>query len=347
MVDTIYIEQAVAEHSRTQQIVARYPKARQIFVEKYGEVFNPNNQNFRLQKNNPSLILAAKSQARIQATPAQYETGGGAHYYFSHMLNCVYDCRYCFLQGMYRSANYLVFVNYEDFIQDLIGLANQHKDNDKPTWFFSGYDCDSLAYEPVTRFAEQFVPAFSDVPNAVLELRTKSTQIRSLLNRPAQDNVVIAYSLSPQEVAQSVELGAPSLDKRVKALKELQRHGWRIGVRFDPVIWHQDYQTHYRTMLESVFGVLQADKIDSVTIGGFRLPKGFFKIMSKLHPEHWLFSGGLAECSGAQKGMVAYQEDIEQEALSFVESQTAKYIDKEKIYTYYNSVIEQMVDKQS
>ena len=31
------------------------------------------------------------------------------------MLNCVYDCRYCFLQGMYRSANYVLFVNYDDF----------------------------------------------------------------------------------------------------------------------------------------------------------------------------------------------------------------------------------------
>ena len=31
------------------------------------------------------------------------------------MLNCIYDCKYCFLQGMFNSANYLVFVNYQDF----------------------------------------------------------------------------------------------------------------------------------------------------------------------------------------------------------------------------------------
>ena len=31
------------------------------------------------------------------------------------MHNCIYDCRYCFLQGMYRSAHYVVFINYEDY----------------------------------------------------------------------------------------------------------------------------------------------------------------------------------------------------------------------------------------
>ena len=292
MVDVIYIEQAIADHPRTQAIANRYPKAKRIEIERYGEIFNSHSQNFRIQKNNPSLILAAKQNKKVMPTPAQYETGGGAHYYFSHMLNCVYDCRYCFLQGMLRSANYLVFVNYEDFIDDIKVLAKKHKNDAKPVWFFSGYDCDSLAYEPVTNFADYFVPAFSSIDNAVLELRTKSTQIRSLLKRPSQDNVVIAYSLSPERVAREIEIGAPSLAKRVEALAKLQQHGWRIGLRFDPIIWHNDYLNDYHAMIKLVFSQLDADLIDSVTLGGFRLPKGFYKTMHKLHPEHWLFSAG-------------------------------------------------------
>ena len=30
------------------------------------------------------------------------------------MYNCIYDCRYCFLQGMYSSANFVLFVNFEE-----------------------------------------------------------------------------------------------------------------------------------------------------------------------------------------------------------------------------------------
>ena len=330
MVDTIYVENDVSDQSRTKSVLARYPKAEIVTLDHYGEIFNSSKQNFRLQKHNPSLILASKNGKRVMPTPAQYETGGGAHYYFSHMLNCVYDCRYCFLQGMLRSANYLLFVNYDDFVQDIKTLVDQHKNDDKPVWFFSGYDCDSLAYEPVTRFAEYFVPQFKGLKNAVLELRTKSTQIRSLLSIEPQDNVVVAYSLSPEKIASEVEKGAPSLQKRIEALVKLQQHGWRVGLRFDPIIWHADYLADYQQAIPQVFEALNVDAIDSVTLGGFRLPKGFYKTMQRLHPEHWLFNAGLNE----EDGMVVYRETIEAQALQAVGELCERYIDESKVFAY-------------
>ncbi len=330
MLDTLYIEESVSEHFRTQEIVARYPAAQKIYIEKYSEVFNPHAQNFRLQKQNPALILAAKQNKKVLSTPTQYETGGGANYYFSHMLNCLYDCRYCFLQGMYRSANYLLFVNYEDFVEDIKKHAQIHKNDDKPAWFFSGYDCDSLAFEPVTKFADFFLPEFELLPNCVLELRTKSTQIRSLVDRNVVPNVVVAYSLSPQEVASAIEIGAPSTEKRLDALVKLQQHGWRIGIRFDPIIWHQDYQIHYKTLVEQVFSQLDPSKIDSITLGGFRLPKGYYKTMRSLYPEHGLFSAGLTE----QQAMVSYQPEIEQEVFNSVSEFIRTFVDESKLFVY-------------
>lgn len=326
--NTIYIELDILQHERTQRILARYPKAQQIVIEKYSEVFNPKAQNFRLQKNNPSLILAKKNNARVLSTPEKYQTGGDKHYYFSHMLNCIYDCRYCFLQGMYRSANYLVFVNYEDFIADIKNILTENP-ADK-TWFFSGYDCDSLAYEPVTSFAEHFVPEFNGLKNGILELRTKSTQIRSLIKLKPIENVVIAYSLSPQEIVESLEHGTPSLVKRLDAISTLQEIGWNVGIRFDPVIWHEDYQLNYQKMVEAVFNKLDADKLDSVTLGGFRLPKEFYKKMVQLYPEEWLFSAGLDE----SEGMIAYKQSIESEMLDYVAEKTKQYINKDKLFVY-------------
>lgn len=330
MVDTLYIEQHVADHARTEKIAGRYPKAKRVYIQHYGEVFNSHSQNFRLQKNNPALVLASKQNRKVMPTPAQYETGGGAHYYFSHMLNCVYDCRYCFLQGMLRSANYLVFVNYEDFMSDIRDKALEHQNDDKPAWFFSGYDCDSLAYEPVTNFADYFIDAFKGVSNSVLELRTKSTQIRSLLQRPAQDNVVVAYSLSPESIAAEVEVGAPSFAKRLEALVKLQEKGWRIGLRFDPIVWHQNYIDDYQETVDLVFKALDASAIDSVTLGGFRLPKGFYKSMHKLYPEHWLFSAGLSD----ESGMITYSKSIEGEVLTKVGEMCERHIGSDKLFAY-------------
>lgn len=50
------------------------------------------------------------------------------------MFNCIYDCRYCFLQGMYSSANYVIFVNFEDFDKEIEEVIQDNKDK-KITFF--------------------------------------------------------------------------------------------------------------------------------------------------------------------------------------------------------------------
>jgi spore photoproduct lyase len=330
LVDTIYIEHQLLDNKRAKAILSRYAKATVIAIDKYTEVFNSHGQNFRVQKNKPAMILAEKNNQRVFSAPSEYQTGGGENYYFSHMLNCLYDCRYCFLQGMYRSANYLLFVNYQDFVDDIKLLVNQHIADDRPPWFFSWYDCDSLALEPITGFADYFLDAFEQVEHGVLELRTKSTQVRGLLDRRPQHNVVVAYSLSPDPVARALEIGAPSLEKRLDAIEKLQNAGWRVGIRFDPIVWNKDYQEQYRAAFGAVFERLDCDKIDSVTVGGFRLPKDFFKKMRRLYPEHWIFYAGLSE----QQSLVAYKQEIEEEVLGFAEQQLQSFVDKSKLFLY-------------
>ena len=335
MAQIVYVEQAALAHPRTQSILERTKHRHVEVIERYSEVFNSRAHSFRAQKQAPALILALKENTFVHETPSQYETGGGAHYYFSHMLNCVYDCRYCFLQGMFRSAHYLVFVNYEDFAAQLSETATQHADAAKPTWFFSGYDCDSLAFEPMTGFADYFVDVIQTLPNAVLELRTKSTQIRPLLKREATPQVVVAASLSPEGVVSAVEHGTPSLVKRLRALKQLQEAGWRIGIRFDPVLWHSAYQDRYRELVEHTFTELCPDQIDSVTIGGFRVPKDFYKTMRSLYPDEPLLTIGLK----TDKPMVRYPAQVEQAVVHYLRDLCLQWVDQERVFAYLGETL--------
>ena len=115
MIDTIYVEEEIENHPRAKEVLKRFSRARRIPCGRFGEIFNRKAQNFRLQKLRPALILAKKFGRFVLDAPQSYGIGGEQNFYFSHMLNCIYDCRYCFLQGMYRSAHYVFFVNYEDF----------------------------------------------------------------------------------------------------------------------------------------------------------------------------------------------------------------------------------------
>ncbi len=323
--DTIYIEKDVRELARTQEILSRFPKARLVEINRHTDVFNAPAQNFRVQKQNPALILAKKYGNRVLPTPPGYHIGGEHNYYFSHMLNCVYDCRYCFLQGMYRSANYVVFVNYDDFFDDIKLSADSHAE---PSWYFSGYDCDSLALEPMTQFIHTCLDRFTDMPSANLEIRTKSTQVRGLLARSAIPNCVVAYSLSPQAIVAAEEHKTPSLQKRIDALQTLQAQGWKIGLRFDPLIRSDNFEDLYSEMFSQVFDQLDAESIHSVSLGPFRLPKPFFKKMIRLYPESKL----LAADMGHRENMLSYDADTELRMINFAEDRLQHYINADQYF---------------
>jgi len=326
MFDTIYIENSINLHPRTIELLERFPNASTITCNRYTEIFNRKAQNFRLQKHKPSLILAEKFDNYVLETPAGYGIGSENNFYFSHMLNCIYDCRYCFLQGMYRSAHYVLFVNYEQFEAALLDKINTN--TGQAAHFFSGYDCDSLALDPITHFTDFFLPVFRRNPGALLELRTKSTQIRSLLELETFENCVIAFSFTPENVAAALEHKTPTPQRRIKAMQQLQSHGWLLGLRFDPLIYHEDFRCHYRQLFQDIFTQLDSDRIHSVSLGNFRLPNSFFRTITRLYPEEVLFASPFEESDG----MITYKEKIRNEMLNFCYDELLLYIQEDKFF---------------
>ena len=322
----VYVEEAVAEHARTQALLARLPKARIVPCRHYGEVFNRKAQDFRLQKRNPAWILGRKVGQAVLPAPPGYGVGGSSNFYFSHMLNCLYDCGYCFLQGMFRSANYLLFVNYEEIMAAIDRELETVPEGE--AWFFSGYDCDSLAAEPLTGFAEAFLPFFAERPSAWLELRTKSVQIDALLAREPLPNCVVAFSFSPSEVLTSMERGVPSIARRLAAMSRLASRGWRLGLRFDPLIWSADFAERYERLFAELFAALPAAGIHSVSTGGFRLPRAFFRRMVKMSPQDRLLAGPLVEREGA----IGYRRELEAEMIAGVTAMLSDYLPAERLF---------------
>ncbi len=322
----LYIEEQCRSLPRVQNILKKCEALPHIACERYGEVFNPKAQNFRLQKKRPALILAKKHQHFVLPAPSGYGFGNENSYYFSHLLNCPYDCRYCFLQGMYRSAYYVLFVNYEDFGKEI--KETIQKCGEAPSYFYAGYDSDSLALEQYSQFAAYFVPFFKNVPQATLELRTKSAQIRSLLKHEAVKNVIIALSFSPERVSKQLEHRVPAFSKRIAAAKKLQDAGWSLALRFEPLIYHADFQADYEALFENIFSELDASKLHSVSTGLFRMPRTFFRNITKLYPDEALF----ASHYDTKQGLTSYPATIEAEMLKTCETALFNYIPKEIYY---------------
>ncbi|MCA9016894.1 MAG: DNA photolyase [Gammaproteobacteria bacterium] len=320
----IYVEREVRDTPRVKEILQRVSDTAVVTIERYGEVFNRRAQNFRLQKKNPALILAKKHGNLVLPAPPGYGFDADASFYFSHMYNCVYDCRYCFLQGMYRSANYVLFTNYEDFA-DQIAAAGQGLLH--PV-FYSGYDCDSLALEPVSSFIDFFLDWFSAQPRLTMEIRTKSTQVRGLLQRQPLDNCIVAMSFTPQTTWQRWERKVPTIEKRLDALSRLQQQGWPIALRFEPLIYSQTFRQEYAELFATVFDRLEAADLHSVSLGLFRMPKKFFSDIATLYPDEPLF----ARRYNHRDGQVNQLPEQELEMQNQVQELLFRYIDKRQYY---------------
>ena len=65
--------------------------------------------------------------------------------------DCIYDCEYCYLKGMYPSANIVIFVNIEDIFEELHRMLSEH-----PVYLCVSYDTDLLAFEAMTGYVREW-----------------------------------------------------------------------------------------------------------------------------------------------------------------------------------------------
>ncbi len=326
MIETIYVEEVIKNHPRTKFILNKFKKSRIIFINKYGEIFNKRNQNFRIQKANPCIILAHKKDGFVLQAPEGFGIGSSKNFYFSHMYNCIYDCRYCFLQGMYSSANYVIFVNFEDF--DIAIKNTIEKNINTKVTFFSGYDCDSLALENVTGFAKHVLSIFKTYTKIEIEFRTKSIQKQPFLSLKPMKNVILAYSLMPELMSNSLDNKAPSISKRISVISELASKGWKIGLRFDPLIYGENWKKLYKELLENIYNNISSDCLHSVSFGTLRFPKRMFKDIYKLYPNEPLFTSPLS----LNNKMISYDIEIEEEMTSYCKNLSLRYINEDQIF---------------
>ena len=75
MINTIYVENEIKDHSRTLSILSKFKRSRIIYINKYSEIFNKKKQSFRLQKKDPNMPLESiyENQQNILNLIKQYK----------------------------------------------------------------------------------------------------------------------------------------------------------------------------------------------------------------------------------------------------------------------------------
>lgn len=319
----IYIERKALSYPVTRHILEHFPRSVKVVIQHYKDVFNRPHQNFRRQKDSPKLILAVKEEPFFYQGPEICEDFGNKNFYYtSCILNCLYDCHYCYLQGLYTSANIVIFVNIEDFFK-AVGKLLEHES----LYLCVSYDTDLLAFEGIVPYASRWIDFASSKQNLSIELRTRSVNYEAIRGLKPAEQVILAWSLSPQEVAQRYESLAPSLEARLLAVKAAVEDGWKVRLCFEPMLKMQGWQEIYSEFLNNVFATIPAEGIFDANIGVFRMNREQFKRISRFRMDTDVFAYPMM-CS--EEGIMSYVE--EKEMKDFIRQKLVRYLPEHKIY---------------
>ena len=321
----IYVEKKILNNKNTLEILSKFKDVKIIEIENYKEVFSSNNQDFHLQKLGQKLILASNKANMIYEGAVVCESFENDNFYYtSSIINCVYDCEYCYLQGVYSSGNIVIFVDIEKVFEEVEELYNKLK----TLYLCVSYDTDLLAIESICGFSEKWYHFIEDKKDLKIELRTKSGNIDKFLNLKPLDNFIIAFTLSPENIALKNEKYTASFKNRVKAIKELQEKGWKVRICIDPLIYSDNFEKNYSQMIEYLFNEIDREKVTDVSIGVFRISKEYLKKMrnQKQNSEILYYP---FECID---GVYTYSDKTKSYMINFIKEQFLKYIDEKKIY---------------
>ncbi|WP_339004927.1 spore photoproduct lyase [Fusobacterium polymorphum] len=321
----IYVEKKILNNKNTLEILSKFKDAKIIEIDNYKEVFSSNNQDFHLQKLGQKLILASNKPNMIYEGAVVCESFENDNFYYtSSIINCIYDCEYCYLQGVYSSGNIVIFVDIENVFEEVEELYNKLK----TLYLCVSYDTDLLAIESICGFSEKWYYFIENKKDLKIELRTKSGNIDKFLNLKPLDNFIIAFTLSPENIALRNEKYTASFKNRVRAIKELQEKGWKVRICIDPLIYSDNFEKNYSQMIEYLFNEIDKEKVIDISIGVFRISKEYLKKMRNQNQNSEILYYPF-ECID---GVYTYSDKTKSYMINFIKEQFLKYININKIY---------------
>mgnify|MGYP000845907801 CR=1 FL=1 len=278
--ETIYVETEIFDHPRAKRILSHFPRAHVVLINRYMDVFGRPKQSYALQYRHQALILAAKKGEYLYAAAPVCQDFGHRFVVSNCVLNCLYDCDYCWLKGMFSCAHIVVFVNLEDYFT---AVETELK---KGAGYLSlTYQCDLVPLEPWIGYVEEWMRFASMHADLQLEIRTKCANSSPFTKAYAQSGTVAAYTLSPDSLIAFAEHGTPHLSPRLKAAQNCLQKGYPVRLCLDPMIHFPDWETIYTTMTEEILKTVDCTRIKDVSVGTFRISTVYLARIRRAFPD--------------------------------------------------------------
>lgn len=189
--------------------------------------------------------------------------------------NCAFGCSYCSVQTFYSKE----FVFDENFEEKLMAIEIE------PERFYhigTGQASDSLLWGNRNGNLDSLCKFALKYPNVLLELKTKSDNISYFLDNDIPKNIVLSWSINTQTVIENEEHFTASLDKRIRAARQVANEGVKVAFHFHPMVYYQGWEEEYPAIAKRLIDEFDQSEVLFISFGTVTLIKPVMKNVRKL-----------------------------------------------------------------
>jgi spore photoproduct lyase len=191
--------------------------------------------------------------------------------------NCVFGCSYCAVQTFYTDE--VVFDrNFAAKLREI--QIERHRFYH----FGTGQASDSLAWGNKNGVLDALCEWASDHPNVLLELKTKSDNIRYFIDhgRAVPSNVVCSWSLNTPAVIENEEHFTARLGDRIDAARAVADTGVGVAFHFHPMVHYDGWSSDYPKVAGKLQERFESREVRFVSLGSVTLIKPVIRKMREL-----------------------------------------------------------------
>jgi spore photoproduct lyase len=131
----------------------------------------------------------------------------------------------------------------------------------------TGQSSDSLVWGNRENVLKDLCEFAARHPKVLLEFKTKSANVKHLLQLDVPKNVVCSWSLNTEAIVENEEHFTASLDKRLEAARKAADAGIHVAFHFHPVVYYEGWEADYEALVGRVQSMFKPEEVLFVSFG--------------------------------------------------------------------------------
>ncbi|HEY9698933.1 MAG TPA: radical SAM protein [Trichocoleus sp.] len=238
-------------------------------------------ETYAMSKRTLAVVTAPPSSFKLSPIPPS------ADWQYHIAEGCPGHCQYCYLAGSLQGPPVIrAFANLPQILEN---LASYERPGQATSFEVSCYT-DPLGIEHLTGSLAASIRYFGTREDGYLRWVSKFDNVEGLLDLPHNGHTRCRISVNATPISTRLEGGTAAVTDRLQALRQLALPreqgggGYPVGLVIAPIMPIEDWETHYRQLLDEIEAALDFECDLTVELISHRFTPGSKEVLLNWYP---------------------------------------------------------------